>query len=338
LFKIYDGREAFYQWDLDRKLVVEDETIAQVHFCNCISSNALVCETYKEDGLTLVNVPNILLQDNWRIHIFAYDVNYTKHSTEYEVIARSKPSGYVYTETEIKDYADLEERLAALEENTVPEELVREVVEDYLEENPVEAGADTFIAVYDETALEEITEAYSDGKVVYCNYENMVLFLTEISSAGASFVCHTDNDTTFRVFCENRKGMSLWRFTETDMATQEQVDTTIPLVVQEELKKIKDSGDFAGSSTLVFEGANYNISGNTVSFDATGLKAKYGRDVKVNDLVLFGTKLFIVTTAAGGGAAGSFVLDMGGAAPDLSSYATKEYVNEALGVIENGSY
>jgi hypothetical protein len=338
LFKIYDGREAFYQWDLDRKLVVEDETITQVHFCNFISTNALVCETYKEDGLTLVNVPNILLQDNWRIHIFAYDVNYTKHSTEYEVIPRSKPSGYVYTETEIKDYADLEERLAALEENTVPEELVREVVEDYLEENPVEAGAETFEAIYGETALSEIHQAYLDGKIIFCIYEDKILFLTEIKEAGASFVCHTDSDTTFRVYFEKRGAATLYRTAETDMATSEQVDTTIRVVVADEVKKAIASGDFASASIMVFEGANYSISGNTVGFDTTGLKTKYGRNVIVNDLVLFGTKLFIVTSISPSGAAGSFVLDMGGAAPDLSSYATKEYVNEALGVIENGSY
>jgi hypothetical protein len=102
LFKIYDGRNAFYQWDLDRKLILEDADIKEVHFCNCVSANALVCETYTEDGLTVVNVPNIMLQDNWRIHVFAYDGKYTKHSTEYDVIPRSKPVDYVYTETEIK--------------------------------------------------------------------------------------------------------------------------------------------------------------------------------------------------------------------------------------------
>ena len=32
MFKIYDGREQFYQWDLDRKLIVEDAAITEVHF------------------------------------------------------------------------------------------------------------------------------------------------------------------------------------------------------------------------------------------------------------------------------------------------------------------
>lgn len=135
MFKIYDGRNAFYQWDLDRKLILEDADIKEVHFCNCVSANALVCETYTEDGLTVVNVPNIMLQDNWRLHVFAYDGKYTKHSKEYDIIPRSKPADYIYTETEIKSYRDLEERINELKED------IPGAVEDYLKENPVESGA-----------------------------------------------------------------------------------------------------------------------------------------------------------------------------------------------------
>lgn len=72
MFKIYDGREQFYQWDIDRKLVL-DADISQVHFGNSAISNSLVCETYKENGLVLVNVPNILLQKDLRLDVYAYD-------------------------------------------------------------------------------------------------------------------------------------------------------------------------------------------------------------------------------------------------------------------------
>ena len=116
MFKIYDGREHFYQWDLDRKLIVSDASITQVHFCNRTDDCSLVCETYTEDGLNLVNVPNVLLQDDWRINVYAYDHNYTKHSTQYDVIRRSKPDSYVYTETETLNFNTLADRIAALEE------------------------------------------------------------------------------------------------------------------------------------------------------------------------------------------------------------------------------
>lgn len=116
MFKIYDGREYFYQWDLDRKLIVYDETIKEVHFCNKTDDCSLVCEVYAEGELRLVNVPNILLQDNWRINVYGYDENYTKISKQFDVKSRTKPADYVYTETEVKQWEDLEERISAISE------------------------------------------------------------------------------------------------------------------------------------------------------------------------------------------------------------------------------
>ena len=83
MFKIYDGREHFYQWDLNRKLIVDDPEVKQVHFCNRTDNCSLVCETYVEDGLTVVNVPNILLQSDWKIRVYAYDGYHTKHDKCY---------------------------------------------------------------------------------------------------------------------------------------------------------------------------------------------------------------------------------------------------------------
>ena len=115
MFKIEDGRSQFYQWDLDRRLIVEDPTITEVHFCNRTDNCSLVCETYQENGLTLVNVPNLLLQTDWKIHVYAY-VGYTKHDECFEVVGRTKPADYIYTETEIKRYEDFENRIGELEE------------------------------------------------------------------------------------------------------------------------------------------------------------------------------------------------------------------------------
>ena len=43
MFKIYDGRDKFYQWDLDRQLIIDDPTVTQVHFCNRTDDSSLVC-------------------------------------------------------------------------------------------------------------------------------------------------------------------------------------------------------------------------------------------------------------------------------------------------------
>ena len=137
MFKIYDGRSQFYQWDIDRKLIVEDATINEVHFCNRTDDCSLICEVYELDGLRVANVPNILLQDNWRINVYAYDTNYTKHCEVFEVVKRSKPADYIYTETEIKNYDDLAARVDEIEKNGISDEAVEQAVEKYLDENDI---------------------------------------------------------------------------------------------------------------------------------------------------------------------------------------------------------
>lgn len=111
MFKIYDGRKEFYQWDIDRKLIVEDDSINQVHFCNRTGNCSLICDVYDEDGTRVVNVPNIILQSNLRIYVYGYDKNYTKFEDEFNVKPRTKPDDYVYTETEVQNYANLKDEL-----------------------------------------------------------------------------------------------------------------------------------------------------------------------------------------------------------------------------------
>ena len=140
MFKIYDGRTHFWQWDLDCKLVFEDSSITNVHFCNRTDSCSLVCDVYEENGQFLVDVPNILLQTDWDIHVYAYDKNYTKHEDYFKVRPRTKPSDYVYTETEIATWAKLEERMDEIEASVTAEGVANAVAE-YLEQNPIEVGA-----------------------------------------------------------------------------------------------------------------------------------------------------------------------------------------------------
>lgn len=169
MFKIYDGRNQFYQWDIDRKLIVEDAEITEVHFCNRTDDCSLVCETYVEDGLTVVNVPNVLLQEDWRINVYAYNRNYTKFTKQFDVVKRSKPADYVYTETEIKNYDDLVARVDQIEQNGVSEETVAKAVEKYLDENDIQVdltGYATEKYVDDAVAAIELTPgpAGKDGK------------------------------------------------------------------------------------------------------------------------------------------------------------------------------
>ena len=112
MFKIYDGRDHFFQWDSNQKLIISDDSITEVHFSNRTTECALVVEVYEYNGYRVADVPNILLQDNWPIRVYAFcDNSYTKVEKIYEVTKRSRPSDYVYTETEVKTWEVLEERI-----------------------------------------------------------------------------------------------------------------------------------------------------------------------------------------------------------------------------------
>lgn len=114
IFSIEDGREAFFQWDVNQKLIISSPVCSQVHFCNQSLDEALVVEVKKTDGVTWCDVPNILLQEASRIKCYTYSVadGYrTTHECIFEVIPRKKPSSYVYTETEVLTYERLEQKL-----------------------------------------------------------------------------------------------------------------------------------------------------------------------------------------------------------------------------------
>ena len=113
MFKIEDGRDRFYQWDLNRKLIVEDSTIPQVHFSNAIGDTAYVVNAV--DGV--VAVPNILLQQDCSLLVYGYDGEATKHTATFEVVGRNKPEDYIYSEEEIKNYDALEKCIEKLEKS-----------------------------------------------------------------------------------------------------------------------------------------------------------------------------------------------------------------------------
>lgn len=134
MFKIVDGREYFYQWDLDRQVAVEDSSIVEVHFCNRTDDCSLVVEVVEG----VANVPNIILQKSFDVRVFGYDGKATRYDEVFKVKPRTKPSDYVYTEVEIKNYNDLEARIDEIEKNGISEEVITAAVEGYLEKNPVD--------------------------------------------------------------------------------------------------------------------------------------------------------------------------------------------------------
>ena len=168
MFKIRDGRDYFYQWDVNREILVEDETITQVHFCNRTDDCSLVVEVkeielFADNKLIKVEryaeVPNILLQDNWKIRIYAYcGSKYTKVEQVFNVKSRSKPSDYVYTETEVLTYHQLEKRLDEIEEKGFSEDVVNNAVNEYFENNPIVVPEPDLSNYYDKGEVDTLID------------------------------------------------------------------------------------------------------------------------------------------------------------------------------------
>ena len=145
MFQILDGRENFFQWDLNQKLIVEDETIKLVHFDNGTLPEALVVEV--KDGVA--EVPNILLQESWNIKAYGYDGNNTKHKKSFKVEAKAKPADYVYTETEVRTWEELNKKI----EESGSVNLIKEFTGEYPEDEE---------AVYSAQAIMGLTEMMTD--------------------------------------------------------------------------------------------------------------------------------------------------------------------------------
>lgn len=146
-----NGKSSWYQWDVNQKVILTDIELDQinnqeVHFSSEVDSdeNALVTEPYIDNGIIYAPVPNNLLMISGTIHIYIYvsngDEAHTRLHKAVKVIAREKPSDYVYTETEVKSYEHLNERIDELERNGVSEQQIATAVEKYLDENPIDQG------------------------------------------------------------------------------------------------------------------------------------------------------------------------------------------------------
>ena len=138
---ISNDKKSFYQWEIDRFLVDEDFEINQeVCFSSVKLRKALVVKTKLKNDKIVVEVPNLLLQDYHPImvHWVVADENgkYVAKQKEFQVLKRVKPEDYVYTETEIFSFLDLEQRLKNLEG-----EGIDKIIADYFAKNPIQVGA-----------------------------------------------------------------------------------------------------------------------------------------------------------------------------------------------------
>jgi hypothetical protein len=119
--KIYDGRTSFYQWDINQKITAPWLKVGdEFHITNLRQSTTPVLKAYELNGVVVVDIPNILLQQSYPIFVYRYietdDMAFTSNKFVFDVKQRQKPDDYVYTETEMLNYKALENRISYLEQ------------------------------------------------------------------------------------------------------------------------------------------------------------------------------------------------------------------------------
>ena len=137
MLTLNDGRAELWQWDTGRTLAV-DADCSQVHFSNKVFGRSVDVDVV--DGVA--DIPDILLQTDKDLNVWAFvgtaENGYTKISKTFKVNRRNKPADYVFTPPEQTTLAELSGRLDRIEESQDPD-AIKNAVEGYLAQNPVEA-------------------------------------------------------------------------------------------------------------------------------------------------------------------------------------------------------
>lgn len=169
--------QILYQWDTGQRLRLHGyEPGTRVDFARCNQNKAASVYAYAEGGEVFCDIPDAILMEPNHIRGFVYVIDGGKGETVRNfllpVIPRPKPEDYVEPE-EVPTWHELEQRIKKIEDEGVPDEKIERAVEDYLEENPIEAPKPDLTGVVksvngktpDENGNVEITIPDSGGNV-----------------------------------------------------------------------------------------------------------------------------------------------------------------------------
>lgn len=181
IFKIYDGRTSFWQWDTNQKLIVLDKTITEVHFSNRDMQHSITKYVYEKDGVRLCNVPDLILQLPRNLVAYAYANGATVKSVKFAVIKRPIPEGYVMDQTEEID--EIMQRLELLEAMLKDIELGKQelkkfaTIEDaaHWAQESKSAGSIIVVRIDSKWIAHIIEDDYSVSPICNCNGEMVVI-------------------------------------------------------------------------------------------------------------------------------------------------------------------
>ena len=137
MLTLNDGRDELWQWDTGRTLIV-DADCSQVHFSNKVFGRSI--DVNVAYGVAII--PDVLLQTDKDLIVWAFvgtaENGYTKISKTFKVNRRNKPADYVFTPPDQTTLEQIQEKIDYLESIQDPD-AIKNAVNNYLEQNPVEA-------------------------------------------------------------------------------------------------------------------------------------------------------------------------------------------------------
>lgn len=130
--KIYDGRNRFYQYDLNQKLILEDiGDVTSLHFANDDLDYAIVQVVYTDGDKKVCDVPNSMLTHRGRLYVYACiesnDAESTIDMLTLDIVSRPKPSDYIEP-SEVHTLTTLRVEVQKLKENGLKVEFPSEYV------------------------------------------------------------------------------------------------------------------------------------------------------------------------------------------------------------------
>jgi hypothetical protein len=178
IFKIYDGRTNFWQWDTNQRLIVLDEDVDQVHYSNRNMNYTIIKDVYTDiDGLRVCVVPNELLKLPLNLVAYACVNGITVKSVKFLVAPRPMPNDYVPDQDE--DFDELIHRLEVLEEAMRDVRKIKkfnsvEEACEWAEENQ-KTGIVVAIKYNDRWIAHMVEDDYSVTPICDCNGELVVI-------------------------------------------------------------------------------------------------------------------------------------------------------------------
>lgn len=194
-----DGRTELWQWDTGRKIVVDDNSVSEVHYSKYSSTQAITRPVINGKA----EIPNYLLQDTHAVTVYAYsgsiENGYTMAEKTFDVAKKPKPANYVETEEDKAILVKLKAEIGDLSElyTEAKDNLVSAINE------AAASGMEIEMPFYEEDVGNVLTQVKSSGEYYKYAPKSIAGYGVKYIAEGYigqnnEFICTTSSEEVIR--------------------------------------------------------------------------------------------------------------------------------------------